>query len=332
MDVDISAALGGELAGTMAQLRDAGLSERKFKTLVASGDLVRVRRGCYTSKEIFAEGDANPPLNHALRVAAAVRANRRRGGVASHHSAARIHGIELLYPPGEDVLTITVPAGSKTGRRGDTDLVRHAAELPAGHVTKFRGLAVTTVARTVADIARTSTFMQGVVAADSAMHQQLTLKSEIRAVIRDCPRWPGIDMARRVTEFADWVPESPLESCARVVFHTRGLPPPVFQAPLLGRDGKFAARVDFCWPGLGTVAEADGADKYVKRGDFKGHHQRDSRIQAVGWEVVHFLWDDLFADPAGVVARIRFAFERAMDPSAVRRREKYHQAVATARR
>jgi hypothetical protein len=315
------------LVGTAAQWREAGLSERRFKLLVASGDLVRVRRGCYVSRETFAEAEEDPCLDHAIRAGAAIASSRRRDCVASHHSAARVHGIDMLHPPDDGVVALTVEPGRKTGRHTDADVVRHAARLPGGHVTKFRGLPVTTAARTVVDIARTSTFMQGVVVADSAMHKRLTLKSELRDVLRDCEHWPGVELARRVAEFADWVPESPLESCARVVFHEHGLPPPVLQVPILGADGRQAARADFCWPEFGTIAETDGLDKYQKRGGFKEDHQRDSRIREVGWEVVHFLWDELFAAPADVVARIRFAFDRGTEPSAVKRRERFLQLL-----
>ena len=325
---ELSAALDGKIVGTAQEWRQSGLSDKRFKLLVESGDLVWVRRGCYVTREILAEAESDACLGHAIKVAAAVAANRRRGGVGSHHSAARVHGIEMLHPPEEGIVTITVPPGQRTGRPKETDIVRHAAGLPAHHVTKFRGMSVTNVARTVVDIARISTFMQGVVAADSAMHKQLVVRSEIQDVIQDCERWPGIDMARRVAEFAEWVPESPLESCSRAVFHEHGLDPPRFQVPLLGTNGTRIARADFGWPAFGTVAEADGADKYRKRGDFKGHHQRDSRIQAVGWEVAHFLWDELFADPAGVVARIRYCFQRANDPRARALREKYPQGVS----
>lgn len=320
------------MAGTAARWKKAGLSDRKFRLLVASGDLVVVRRGCYATKETVTAAKEDPSVDHAIKVAAAVAANRCRGGVASHHSAARVHGIEMLHPPGKDVITITVQPGRQTGRNKDTDVLRHAARLPEGHVTKFRGLPVTTVARTVADIARTSTFMQGVVVADSALRHNPTVKTAIRDVLQYCERWPGISMARRVAEFADWVPESPLESCARVVFHEHGLPAPVFQAPILGRNGRRAARGDFCWPEFGTIAEADGMGKYEERGDFKEHHERDSRIREVGWEVVHFSWDELFATPADVVARIRFSFERGLDPSARKRRNRFPQAVAMTRR
>lgn len=313
------------MVGTTEQWREAGLSEKRIKLLVASGELVRVCRGCYVAKETLAEAKGDPRLDHAVKAGAVVLSSRRRDCVASHHSAARVHGIEMLHPPEAGVVTVTVESGRLTGRHGNADVVRHAAGLPGHHVTKFRGLPLTTVARTVVDIARVSTFMQGVVAADSALHKDPAQKFAMCAVVEECGRWPGIEMARRVVEFADWVPESVMESCARVVFYEHGLPPPEFQIPILGMNGRVVAKADFCWPQFGAIAEADGIEKYTKRGDFKAHHQRDSRIREVGWEVAHFLWDELFAVPADVVARVRFAFDRGMEPSAVKRRKQFFQ-------
>jgi predicted transcriptional regulator of viral defense system len=319
-DRDHLTAIRGKSVGSVAQWKAVGVSRKKLEILVASGDLVRVRHGFYATKEILARAADDASLAHAIK-AAAICATSVRDGVASHHSAARMHGIELLYPPQENVVAITVPPGRQAGRHGATDVVRHAARLPDGHVEKLYGLPVTTVARTVADIARTSTFMEGVVAADSALHQKLTLKQEIRAVLQDCGRWPGVDMARRVTEFAEWVPESVLESCGRVVFRERGLPDPQLQVPLLGRNGTFTARVDFCWHEFGTIVEADGMAKYKTQDDLDAQYHRDRRLQDAGWEVVHFSWMELFSDPELVIARIRAAFERGLAYTARRRRD-----------
>jgi hypothetical protein len=41
------------------------------------------------------------------------------------------------------------------------------------------------------------------------------------------------------------------------------LPAPRLQAELRGVDGRFLARVDFYWPDLGVVGEADGRQKYT---------------------------------------------------------------------
>jgi hypothetical protein len=308
---DWSDALSRMPIGNAASWNAVGVSRKRLVRLVAAGDLVRIHRGVYATKLILAKAEGDPSLAHAVRVAALSAASARKG-VASHHSAARMHGLELLNPPGADVVTITVPPGSQPGWRGKAGVRCHAATVPDTHVLKLYGLPATSVARTVADIARASTFAEGVAVADSALRLGKTSKSEIRGVLASCKRWPGVEQARQVVDFATWVAESVLESWARVVFHEHGLPEPQLQVPIPGKSGVFAGRADMCWRGYWTIAEADGMGKYQTHDDLKDQYRRDRRLQDAGWEVVHFSWDELLKDPADVVARIRVAFARAV--------------------
>src|SRR5262249_14058616 len=75
-------ALGKMIVGSAADWRAAGLSARRLRSLVSSGQLVKIRRGAYATSEVLAEAETDPGLRHALDVAA-VRAARARRGVAS---------------------------------------------------------------------------------------------------------------------------------------------------------------------------------------------------------------------------------------------------------
>src|SRR6202020_999606 len=97
------------------------------------------------------------------------------------------------------------------------------AMLPDDHVTTTLGLPVTTVPRTVMDIARTTGFMEGVVAADSALRSHAAVKVEFAVVLESCAQWRGVVRARRVIGFADVRPESALVSVARVRFAQFGI-------------------------------------------------------------------------------------------------------------
>ena len=68
------------------------------------------------------------------------------------------------------------------------------------------------------DIARTTGFMEGVVAADSALRDHVAVKVEFAIVLESCAQWRGIVRARQVLDFADVRSESALESVARVRF------------------------------------------------------------------------------------------------------------------
>jgi very-short-patch-repair endonuclease len=296
--------------GTAAAWRIAGVSDAKLKTLVRAGKLVRLRFGLYATASILATAETDARLRHAVEVAAVTC--RTRNGVASHQSAALMHGLDLLHGPEEGTVTLTVPPGSRGGSYGRARVVRHAAQLPDEHVTRLYGQAVTTAGRTVIDIARSATFMEGVVVADSALHQRTVSKTDLRRVLARCEYWPGIERARRVVGFADVLAESVLESCARVFFREHDLPAPELQLNINGPAGYFIARADFCWRKYWTIAEADGLLKYNDRADAIAQLKRDRFLHEAGYDVVHFTWHELFGDPARVASRIRAAFDRAV--------------------
>jgi very-short-patch-repair endonuclease/predicted transcriptional regulator of viral defense system len=303
-------ALGKITVGGVADWRRAGLTEARFRSLVGAGQLVRVRRGAYATSAVVAAAESDPGMRHALDVAA-VRAVRGRTGVASHHSAAQMRGLRLLNPPPEGTVTLTVPPGVRAGGYARSGVISHPADLPDGHLTKHYGVPATTAARTVIDIARTSSFMDGVVVADSALYERYTSKTELKRVLAHCKGWPGAARARDVSDFASGLAESVFESCARVVFRERGLPAPRLQAQIFGQAGTAIARVDFLWPEYGVIAEADGLLKYDSGQRAIEELARDRLLREAGYEVIHFTWRELFTDPERVVRRIRDAFNRA---------------------
>lgn len=293
--------------GTTADWYAAGVTERHFQSLVRRGVLVRMHRGVYVTAASLEASKRSPQREHALLVAAA-RSATSLDAVASHESAALVHGIKLLKKPGS--VTLTRPAGAHKGRSARAGITLHAAGLPPDHVTSKFKVPVTTAARTVADLARTSSFMAGVVAADSALHRGKTTKPEIHAVLDACQQWPGASQARNVAAFSDERAESVLESCARVVFADHGLPPPDLQVEL-GAE-RFAGRVDFFWREHLTVAEADGEMKYENPARSIAQLERDQVLRAAGFRVVHFTWQQLFREQRLVISWLKQAFRGEM--------------------
>jgi hypothetical protein len=297
------------LAGIIstAQLTAAGQSPHQIRAMAERGQLLRISRGYYATADL-AELVPRLDIGALLLSAAAATASLGPAAVVSHQTAALLHGLSLLGPP-TAVLAITRPPGegSRSGRPG----VRiHCAALPAGHVGGRLGVPVTTVPRTVIDLARVLEFRAGVVVADSALQQKLTSRKELRAVIAACPRWPGLRRAAQVVEFADGGAESPLESLARVVFRDVGLPPPELQAEI--RDSEFIGRVDFLWRKFATIAEVDGAGKYADRDRAIRQLRRDKRLREAGYQVVHFDWKEINGDPGYAETAVRAAFDQGL--------------------
>lgn len=269
--------------------------------------MLRLARGGYVPAALAAAESGNQAGQHAILAAAALAVTP--GTVASHRSAALIHGLDLLDTGAGQPVAMTRPPGGTSSRTGRPGVRLHIAALPDEHVTSWRGLPITSVARTVIDLARSSPFLAGVVAADSALRTKQTSKAELLSVSKACTGWPGIQVARRVVAFCDAHSESALESIARVAFRNHGLPPPELQV-WVGNATETIGRADFLWRAYRTVAEADGAIKYADPARAMAQLKRDARLRAAGFEVVHFTWPEITRSPARVVDSIKVAFAR----------------------
>lgn len=271
--------------------------------MVQRGEIMRIGRGCYVECGLVQQLQAFDDGRRML-AATPTMSVASQDTVVSHESAAQLHGLSLLSKP-EPGMSVTRPPG--TGSKSAKSAVRvHWARLPAGHVSSRFGVPLTTVARTVIDIARTTEFRDGVVVADSALQQRLTSKKELTAVLADCPRWPGIRRATDVVTFADRRAGSPLESLAHIVFRDCGLPAPELQVEV--RDSEFIGRVDFLWKQYRTIVEVDGAAKYRDKGLAMRQLRRDKRLREAGYQVVHFDWKEINGDPAYVLRSLLDAF------------------------
>lgn len=307
---DILMVLGRlEGLGTSADLAAARISPTRVRTQLKAGALVQLSRGVYALPGLVQAAAGDPAREHALAAAAAIR---RIGSwaVASHQSAAVIHGLSLMSRPDGAEVTLTRSPESSKSRSGRAGTRIHIAETPPGHRTTVHDVQVTTVARTVVDLARTIPFAEGVVVADSALHGRKTTRSELIAVHAAYPRWPGSRRAQHVIDFSDHRSESALESVARVSFHEHGLPAPRLQAWVGGDEG-IVGRADFFWPQHGTIGEADGALKYSTPTRAISQPEMGAWLRDAGFEVVHFNWYQITTVPWQVVASLRAAFSRA---------------------
>src|SRR5215472_95859 len=296
---------------TTAELLAAGMSADQIRTRARRGDLVSLRRGVYADAAPARKLRTLVGGEQLLQIAAAA-ALTGPDAVVSHQSAASLHHIDLLGPP-FPLVTLTRPA--QRGWRARPGVRLHAGQLPPEQVGTKLGMLLTTPARTIIDLARALDFGAAVVAADSALHSRLTTPDELRSVLATCPLHSGVGRAAAAIEFADGLAESPLESIARIVFREGGLPPPALQV-WLGGSIEPIGRVDFYWRKYRTVAEVDGAIKYADPMRAKAQLQRDARLRADGFEVVHFGWQEITENPAFVIATIKKSFRRAQIMSA----------------
>jgi hypothetical protein len=315
VDVDVD-------VGTVEQWVNSGVSLKRLRTMTRRGELIRVRHGVYATASALAGAADDKTLRHALDVRAVLASISVADVVASHESAALVHGLPLIHEPTAGTVSLTRPAGEHGGS-SPAGIRYHSALVPPEHVTIVHGALVTTAARTTIDLARALPFMEAVVVADAAIHMRKAGKTELSRVSADCGGWPGLEQARRVVAFSSGLSGSPLESCARVVFDAFGLPPPELQAKIVSgmqvdAEGNVVVvdefheyEVDFLWRDRKTVAETDGLMKYDTGQVAIRQLQRDRLIREAGYQVVHITWKELFERPERVIERILTAFRAA---------------------
>ena len=280
---------------------------RELRRLKRDGLLVAYRRGIYSRPELVKDAATDAARRKALEVAAEI-AGTTAPWIASHETAAIMHGLDLLQDVPKTRITVTGSRRCPGSRPHNRRIQVHLARLAEADLTKVHEVRCTSVARTVVDLARATPFMAAVVAADSALAAAKTSPEELRAVLARCAGQPGIRDARQAIAFADGRAESVLESAARVVMSEHGLPPPDLQV-WLDDDAGWIGRVDFCWPQYRTVVEVDGKAKYLNDPSLALRQlKRDARLRKAGYQVVHLTWAEIMYEPDRAIAEIRAAF------------------------
>ena len=138
---------------TTSQAVRVGVPRLSLARLAEAGDLERLTHGVYRVRG--ADADQHTDLRAAWLVADPGRTATERAAdlghpiVVSHRSAAAVHGIGSMYA---DRHEMTAPVRKQSRR---SDVIVHRADVPRSDITITRGMLVTTIERTLADLART---------------------------------------------------------------------------------------------------------------------------------------------------------------------------------
>ncbi|MEQ1735576.1 MAG: type IV toxin-antitoxin system AbiEi family antitoxin domain-containing protein [Rhodoglobus sp.] len=273
-------------------LARAGVPAMPYQRAADRGRLLRVHRGVYAPADQWAKLTETERYTH--RVLGAVLQSRS-SPIVSHISAAVLNGAPIIGPmPGLIHVLCTVAAGTRT----EHGIRKHASvDLTTG-VDRRGQLVVTSVARTVVEVAADCSFTTAVGVADWALARGHVTKLELRSTLHELGIRRGRSRALRVFEFADERSGSPGESLSRVRIHEAGFPPPVLQQRFEDTDG-LAGIVDFWWPDHNLIGEFDGVAKYVREELTQGkditqivleEKWREDRLRACGPRVTRWDW------------------------------------------
>lgn len=276
--------------------------------LARRGELVHLRRGAWSRTRTD-----DPVASHRQLIDATVP-QISPDAVLSHLSAGVLHGLPIMASRLDQVQWTRNRRG---GGRSDPQVHIYAAPIEAHEIVLLDGIAVTSLERTVIDLARHLPFAEAVMAADAALRLGLD-RSRLADSLESARRRPGSGRARRVVAFGDGRSESAGESWSRVEFARIEMPPSHLQYEVIDRNGELIGRTDFCWEEEGVLGEFDGLVKYEKllrpgerASDVVVREKiREDRLRDENWGLIRWIWRDI--STSGLLeARLRRAINRA---------------------
>jgi len=253
-----------------ATLRELGLGPNAIATLVRRRELKRVRRGVYVDGELWRE--CKPDERYRLFLRATALSSPPRGAV-SHLSAAALHGLPLI---GTWPTSLHATDPDATGGSSARFVTMHRG--PEFPQVEIDGIAATSLARTLIDVAASSSFLVAVTMIDHALRVEQERAEEarkrgvaVRALTKDDlyaelaavnPR-RGAKQAERAIAFANPLAANPGESLSRVRIFELGFEVPELQVSFPNIDGH-DYWVDFFWRRIRKIGEFDGILKYTR--------------------------------------------------------------------
>lgn len=261
-----------------AQLREAGLSATTIKRRVAEGRLVIVEHGVHAIA---------PALEHDRWGAWIGATLTHPGTVLSHISAAVAW--ELLSFESE-LITVT-RAGSGGPRRHGTLIVHRSDELDSD-VTTLNGIPITTVARTLIDIAGLVSDRALARAVREAVRlEHITLHQLGDAIGRFRGRRGVRKLAATVARYAN-LPLQRARSGAEIkaleVLRDGGRPLPRLNIHLAGEEA------DLTWSRPRLIVEIDGGPFHLDAGE---DARKEKAWRDAGWTVRRLPSDDVYDRP-----------------------------------
>ena len=276
---------------TRSQLLEAGWSAGALQKRIRSGRLHPLHTGVYLVGHRLVQREG--------RWMAAVLATGP-DAVLSHWSAAALW---MIRPNSRSIIDVTCPHKSRTW----DGIRRHHKALPADEVTVWEGIPVTTVPRTIFDLAATE--REDVV-------EGLIGEMEFRELRDPLSLWDLLDRyprrrgCRRVRLALERIKDEPggrkrsrLEERFAPFLRDRNLPPPRFNDWILVGSKRF--QVDCHWPDRWQIVELDGWQAHSTRTAFREDRARDRVLTAAGYTVTHLTWNQLDDEPEAIASDLR---------------------------
>jgi very-short-patch-repair endonuclease len=270
------------------QLLSLGFSRREIEARVNAHRLNPLHPG------VYAVGHRVIP-REGRWIAAVLAAGP--GAVLSHWSAAALW---MIRPNSRSIIDVTTPRKNRSWK----GIRRHHSPLPADERTLKEGIPVTTVPRTILDLAAT----ESTDTVENLLRESEYLRLTDRLSLPDLlQRYPGKRGTRKLSIALDRLKEEPegrkrskLEERFAPFLRQHHLSLPRFNDWIVLGDKRF--QVDCYWPEVRQIVELDGWQGHGTKSAFREDRARDRRLIAAGYSVAHITWNQLDDEPEAVAS------------------------------
>lgn len=266
-----------------AQLLDAGISHDEIRHRLGTGALIRVHRGVYRV------GHVAPSLEAGYLAAVWACGDR---ALLCGPAAAFVLGVIRGRPPLPEVMAPVKrrPSGVRTHR---------VAQIDPRDITAARGIPVTTVPRTLVDVAAVLPDDELARACHEAGVRYRTTPREVEAVLERRSNTPGAAKLRRVISGDTPLLLSKLEAGFLRRLCKAAVPLPETNRPAGDHY------VDCRWPEQRLTVELDSYRFHHSRQAWEQDRRREREARARGDEFRRYTWADVFEQPTQMLADLR---------------------------
>jgi len=222
------------------------------------------------------------------------------GALLSHHTAAALWGIR---GSSGGAIHVTVPHKSTSTKR----IRRHFSIVPPDERTVEEGIPVTSVHRTIFDLAAAASADEVAAMIKEAEYLNRWDRLSLPDLLK---RYPGKGGSRKIRSALQRITEEPpcrqrskLKERFAPFLRRHSLSLPRFNDWILLGSKRY--RVDCHWPQLRLIVELDGWEGHSTRSAFQDDRARDRALHAAGYSVIHLTWAQLDSEPTEVAADLR---------------------------
>ena len=281
---------------TRAQALADGMTKRQVDHRLATERWVREARGVYRHAAV-----SPTPLSRLLAACMA------HDGLASHRSAAAVHGIDgyRLGP-----IELTVPRGRLPSMAGV--VLHQSSQLSLAKPVERQGVPCTGLARTMLDLASVVTRKQLIAAIDAVLRDRRLQPSDLHGVLALHLRRGRNGCAALRDVLTDRLGDDPvpLSEWSRMVEELlidAGLARPRLEYRINGAYGAFLAQVDLAYPAHRVAIELDSVRYHLNHESFVADPRRRNALTVAGWTVLNFTWGDYISRPSTLCAQVATA-------------------------